>query len=57
MSKGSRPRPYSVSLDEYGNNFDAIFRKPGPKELDDKAAEEEAFEQIEKDIKRKQDKE
>lgn len=27
MSKGSRPRPYSVSLDQYGNNFDAIFRK------------------------------
>lgn len=25
--KGSRPRPYSVSLDEYDNNFDRIFGK------------------------------
>jgi len=27
MSKGSRPRPYSVSQEQFGNNFDAIFRK------------------------------
>lgn len=27
MSKGSRPRPYSVSLDQFGSNFDTIFRK------------------------------
>ncbi len=27
MSKGSRPRPYSVSQEEFGNNFDNIFRK------------------------------
>ena len=27
MSKGSRPRPYSVSQTEFGNNFDNIFRK------------------------------
>ena len=27
MSKGSRPRPFSVSQKEFGNNFDAIFRK------------------------------
>lgn len=27
MSKGSRPRPYSVSQQEFGNNFDTIFRK------------------------------
>jgi len=27
MSKGSRPRPYSVSQSEFANNFDAIFRK------------------------------
>ena len=25
--KGSKPRPYNVSLDQYGKNFDAIFRK------------------------------
>jgi len=27
VSKGSRPRPYSVSQTEFGNNFDNIFRK------------------------------
>jgi hypothetical protein len=26
MSKGSNPRPFSVSQDEFGNNFDKIFR-------------------------------
>jgi hypothetical protein len=35
MSKGSRPRPYSVPLKEFNNNFDSIFRK-------DKRLEEEA---------------
>ena len=32
MSKGSRPRPYSVDLKTFNNNFDNIFRKP---EVDD----------------------
>ena len=36
MSKGSRPRPYSVSLDQYSANYDAIFGKK------DRRAEEEA---------------
>ncbi len=27
MSKGSRPRPYSVSQDQFGSNWDAIFGK------------------------------
>jgi hypothetical protein len=27
MSKGSSPRPYSVSLDTFANNWDAIFKK------------------------------
>ena len=27
MSKGSSPRPFSVSQETFGNNFDAIFRK------------------------------
>ena len=27
MSKGSRPRPYSVSQSQFANNYDAIFRK------------------------------
>jgi hypothetical protein len=44
--KGSRPRPYSVPLDTYGKNFDAIFRKPDPRDLDDARAEDEEFERI-----------
>jgi hypothetical protein len=27
MSKGSRPRPYSVSQEKFGNNYDTIFGK------------------------------
>ena len=27
MSKGSRPRPYSVSQQEFANNYDRIFGK------------------------------
>jgi Na+-translocating ferredoxin:NAD+ oxidoreductase RNF subunit RnfB len=27
MSKGSRPRPYSVSQSTFANNYDAIFGK------------------------------
>jgi hypothetical protein len=27
VSKGSRPRPYSVDLKTFNNNFDNIFRK------------------------------
>ena len=36
MGKGSAPRPFSVSHDEYGSNFDAIFGKK-------KTAEPEAY--------------
>ena len=46
--KGSSPRPYSVSQETYGNNFDAIFRKKTPKEIDDAKAEDDAFEALEK---------
>ena len=46
MSKGSRSRPFSVSQAEFGNNFDAIFRKPDPKVIEDQQNEDEAFEQI-----------
>jgi hypothetical protein len=47
MSKGSRPRPYSVSQDQFANNFDAIFRKKDPRVQEDAQAEDEAFKQIE----------
>ncbi len=46
MSKGSSPRPYSVSQQEFANNFDAIFRKPDPKMIEDQQNEDEAFEQL-----------
>ena len=56
MSKGSSPRPYSVSQETYGNNFDAIFRKKTPQEIDDAKAEDEAFEYMKKlaDLENKQ---
>lgn len=44
--KGSSPRPFSVTQDDYAKNFDAIFRKPTPQQLDDEAAEKEAFDKI-----------
>ena len=30
--KGSRPRPFSVTQEEFGNNLEAIFGKKPPKE-------------------------
>ena len=32
MSKGSAPRPLSVSQEEYSKNFDRIFKKQLPDE-------------------------
>ena len=46
MSKGSRSRPFSVSQSQFGNNFDAIFRKPDPREVEDQQNEDEAFDEI-----------
>jgi hypothetical protein len=46
MSKGSSPRPYSIPLREFDNNFDRIFRKPDPREVEDAIIEDEAFKQI-----------
>ena len=46
MSKGSRPRPYSVSQDEFANSFDRIFRKPDPRVIEDARNEQEAFDYI-----------
>ena len=42
--KGSSPRPFSVDHKTFSDNWDVIFRKPSPKELDDEMAEKEAFE-------------
>jgi len=46
MSKGSSPRPYSVSQEQFGNNYDAIFRKPDPRVLEEAQREDEEFEEI-----------
>ena len=46
--KGSSPRPYSVSYDKFSNSWDKIFGKKTPKEIDDAKAEDDAFEQIQK---------
>ena len=46
MTKGSLPRPYSVDLKTFNNNWDNIFRKPDPRILEDQKNEDEAFEKI-----------
>ena len=43
--KGSSPRPYSVSQNEFSKNWDTIFRKD-PREIEDQKNEDEAFEAI-----------
>ena len=43
MSKGSRPRPYSVSQKEFDKNYDTIFGKKDPRVVEDAQAEDEAF--------------
>jgi hypothetical protein len=44
--KGSKPRPYSVSKQEFDNRWDNIFKK-SPKEIQDAQAEDEAFRAVE----------
>lgn len=46
--KGSSPRPFSVDQKTFDNNWEAIFGKKSPKEIDDAKAEDEAFAEIEK---------
>ena len=46
MSKGSSPRPYSVNLNTFNNNWDNIFRKPDPRVIEDQKNEDEAFDNI-----------
>jgi hypothetical protein len=48
MSKGSRPRPYSVSQKQFSNNYDAIFGKKDPRQVEDAQAEDEAFKLVDK---------
>ena len=55
--KGSRPRPFSVSQNEFDKNFDLIFRKDKRKEEEEQLVDEE-FDRIEKlnQYKNQQDK-
>jgi hypothetical protein len=46
VSKGSSPRPYSVNLNTFNNNWDNIFRKPDPRVIEDQNNEDEEFEKI-----------
>ena len=47
MSKGSSPRPFSVSQQEYETRWDAIFCRD-LKDEEDQKLEDEAFEQLAK---------
>ena len=48
--KGSAPRPFSVSHDEYANSYDRIFGKKKPDyNKDDGALTDDQLQQIEKD--------
>ena len=47
MSKGSRQRKPLVPQSVVDSNWDAIFRKPSPAEVDDAVAEDEAFKRVE----------
>jgi hypothetical protein len=47
--KGSAPRPFSVSNEEYTKRWDAIFQKD-IREVEDDLNEKEAFETIERNI-------
>jgi len=44
--KGSKPRPYSVSKEEFETRWDNIFKK-SPAEIDDAKNEDEEFKIIE----------
>ena len=54
MSKGSSPRPFSVSHETYANNYDRIFKKLSPQEIDEARAEQEEFDRILEENKRRQ---
>jgi len=47
--KGSSPRPFSVSQNEFAKNFDAIFRKPDPRIVEDQKNEDDEFQRLAKE--------
>ena len=44
--KGSRPRPFSVSNEEYANRWDAIFGRDKMSDIVDKAKSEHALDEM-----------
>lgn len=50
MSKGSRPRPFSVTQQEYDARWDAIFHRDVPEETQDKK-EKELNEEVKTEVK------
>lgn len=52
--KGSSPRPFSVSQETFANNYDKIFRKPSPEEIEQDRYEQEEFDRIVEENKRRQ---
>ena len=55
MSKGSRQRPTDPK--KFRENYDAIFRKPDPRVVEDAQAEDEAFKLIQERQSQVQDSE
>lgn len=56
--KGSKPRPYSVPLTTFDNNYDAIFRKnkkSDEEKFDDAIMKNEYYEENLNKIKEKDD--
>jgi hypothetical protein len=51
--KGSSPRPYSVDQKTFSDNWEQIFGKKTPRELDDAKAEDEEFERIRQEFDQK----
>jgi len=51
--KGSSPRPFSVSQETFASNYDKIFKKHSPAEVEQERYEQEEFDRIlEENIRR-----
>ena len=55
MSKGSRPRPYSVSQDQFANNYDAIFGKKKTEKIEEQVDTKEEFDRFEEHMAKDSD--
>jgi hypothetical protein len=55
--KGSAPRPYSVTQEQFGNNWDSIFgKKKPPYERDDGSLADDQLKQIKDSAEKYKDK-